>query len=62
MKSKETPSHPEKVARDAINHINHLHYTLSDFKMTPAIIDADAVQLSKYSRGRPAVFTEIIIA
>lgn len=59
MKSKETPSHPQKVARDAIN---HLHYTLSDFKMTPAIIDADAVQLSKYSRGRPAVFTEIIIA
>lgn len=40
----------------------HLNYTLSEFKNVAPIIDADGLQLARYSRGRPAVFTEILIA
>lgn len=40
----------------------HLNYTLSEFKNVAPIIDADGLQLARHSRGRPAVFTEILIA
>lgn len=41
--------------------VSHLQYSLSHFKNT-AIIDADSLQVARHSRGRPAVFTPIIIA
>lgn len=58
MKTKET-AHP-KAGNAAIN--LHLQYTLSDYKVSSAIIDADAVQNAKFNRGRPCAFTEMIIA
>lgn len=41
--------------------VSHLQYSLSHFKNT-AIIDADALQVARHSRGRPAAVTPIIIA
>ena len=39
-----------------------LNYSLFDYKYSSEIIDADALQIARYSRGRPAVHTELIIA
>lgn len=41
---------------------NHLLCTLFDFKTTSAIIDADSLQAARFNRGRPAIFSEVIIA
>lgn len=44
------------------NFTAHSTYTLSDFKYVAPIIDADARQLARYNRGRPSVFSEVIVA
>ena len=58
MKSKENAC----PKADKPTTINHLTYTLDDFKNASPIIDADAVQLARFSRGRPTIFTELIVA
>lgn len=58
MKSKE-----ETARLVAGNPKNQLLCTLFDFKTSsPSIIDADSLQAARFNRGRPAIFTEIIIA
>lgn len=40
----------------------HINYSLSEFKNVAPIIDADALQIARNARSRPAIFTEIILA
>ena len=59
MKSKQNASRPKT---GNTNFYQPITYSLFDFKKTPEIIDADALQIARFSRGRPAVHTELIIA
>ena len=59
MKSKQNASRP-KTGNNFYQPT--FTYSFSDFKKTSEIIDADALQIARFSRGRPAVHTELIIA
>lgn len=58
MKSKQNASRP----KTGNNFYQPINYSLFDYKNATEIIDADALQIARFSRGRPAVHTELIIA
>ena len=59
MISKQNASRPKTGNTNFYQPIN---YSLFDYKNATEIIDADALQIARFSRGRPAVHTELIIA
>lgn len=58
MKTKQNAAHQKAGA----NFYQPINYSLFDYKNTSEIIDADALQIARFNRGRPAVHTELIIA
>lgn len=59
MKTKQNAAHQKAGANF---YQPTLTYSLFDYKNTSEIIDADALQIARFNRGRPAVHTELIIA